>query len=96
MRIEEFQKLIERIYFEKDSRRGLERTFLWFCEEVGELASAIRSGKEEEMTVEFGDVLAWLSTLASLAGISLEKGASRYYEGCPRCRSIPCICEEER
>jgi NTP pyrophosphatase (non-canonical NTP hydrolase) len=96
MKIGEFQRLIEEIYFEKDNRRGLEKTFLWFCEEVGELARAIRSGDKEGMMVEFGDVLAWLTTLASLAGIPLEESASRYFGGCPKCRSIPCICDEER
>jgi len=30
--IRDFQKLIEEIYFERDSRRGVEGTFVWFVE----------------------------------------------------------------
>ncbi len=42
MRISEFQKLIEDIYYERDSTRGLAGTHMWFCEEVGELTRALR------------------------------------------------------
>lgn len=93
MRIAEFQKLIEDIYYGRDSARGLAGTHMWFCEEVGELTRALRRGEKEELEGEFADVLAWLATLASIAGIDLEVAAARKYErGCPRCRSIPCVC----
>ena len=42
MTIQEFQNLIERIYYNRDAERGVEGTFaeevgeLWFTEEVGE------------------------------------------------------------
>ena len=42
MQVREFQALIERIYFERDSARGLPGTHMWFCEEVGELTRALR------------------------------------------------------
>jgi NTP pyrophosphatase (non-canonical NTP hydrolase) len=93
MRIEEFQRLIEEIYYEKDSRRGLAGTHMWFCEEVGELTRALRRGDEQALRGEFADVLAWLSTLASIAGIELEEVArEKYGEGCPRCAATPCSC----
>ena len=93
MRIQEFQKRIEEIYYEKDSARGLAGTHMWFCEEVGELTRALRRGHQDELEGEFADVLAWLSTLASIAGIDLEKAARRKYEdGCPRCSAAPCAC----
>ena len=41
MHIREFQQLIDRMYSDKDRARGAAKTFLWFAEEVGELASAI-------------------------------------------------------
>ena len=42
---------------------------------------------------EFGDVYAWLATLASLHGIDLEAvGRKKYGAGCPRCRATPCSC----
>ena len=93
MRITEFQRRIEEIYYERDSSRGLAGTHMWFCEEIGELTRALRRGQTEELEGEFADVLAWLSTLASIAGIDLERAAlAKYAEGCPRCRSIPCDC----
>ena len=93
MRIQEFQKRIEAIYFERDSARGLAGTHMWFCEEVGELTRALRRGHKHELAGEFADVLAWLSTLASLSGIDLEEAArAKYAEGCPRCRAVPCAC----
>ena len=95
MELREFQRQIEAIYFEKDNTRGLEGTFMWFAEEVGELSRALRRKDEAELKGEFADVLAWLSTLASIAGIDLEQAAvEKYGEGCPRCRVIPCGCAE--
>jgi len=93
MKISEFQKLIEAIYYDRDSARGLAGTHMWFCEEVGELTRALRRGEREELAGEFADVLAWLSTLASIAGIDLESvAAAKYAEGCPRCHGTPCAC----
>ena len=95
MDIEAFQKRIEEIYYRKDAARGAAGTFRWFVEEVGELARAQRKGDEENLREEFADCLAWLSTLASLCGISLEEAAvARYGAGCPYCRAVPCGCEE--
>ena len=96
MTLSEFQDLIDATYRSKDSARGIDRTFLWFVEEVGELAEAIRHGCDEERKAEFGDVLAWLSTLATLAGIRMEDAAAKYAGGCPRCHAIPCSCAEPR
>ena len=93
MNIAEFQRRIEEIYYERDSARGLAGTHMWFCEEVGELTRALRRGRKEELEGEFADVLAWLSTLASIAGIDLQRAALRKYEeGCPRCTALPCAC----
>jgi len=94
MEIREFQKLIEKTYLEKDSRRGIDKSFLWLVEEMGELAQAIREEDREQQIVEFGDCIAWLSTIASMAGIDLEEAALIYKEGCPKCKKIPCICRE--
>ncbi len=97
MRVREFQRLIEAIYFAKDSGRGLEKTFMWFAEEVGELSRALRRKSREELEGEFADVLAWLSTLASISGVDLEDvAAKKYGAGCPRCRATPCRCAEPK
>ena len=36
----DFQQLIRNMYFEKDQARGIDGTFMWLMEEVGELAAA--------------------------------------------------------
>jgi len=97
LKIDEFQKLIEDIYYTKDSERGLLGTFAWFVEEVGELSRELRSQEDKKrLQDEFADVLAWLSTLASIAGIDLEESANKYINGCPKCYKTPCICDENR
>ena len=92
MTVTEFQRHIEHIYLERDSARGLEGTFMWFVEEVGELATALREGTEQEIREEIGDVFAWLSTIASIKGIELEAAAQKYAHGCPACGADPCRC----
>jgi NTP pyrophosphatase (non-canonical NTP hydrolase) len=96
MEIAEFQKLIEEIYYARESARGRDRTFVWFVEEVGELAKALTRSRDpsgRELRAEFADVLAWLATLASLSGISLEGAAmEKYGKGCPKCGAKPCAC----
>lgn len=97
MSIREFQELIDRLYGAKDRARGLEATYMWFAEEVGELTRALRRGDDRaNLEEEFADVLAWLSTLASLRGVDLEAAARRKYgKGCPYCRAEPCACRTD-
>ena len=45
--IQEFQHWIDRVYGQKDRERGIEGTFLWFHEEVGELTRAAMSALVE-------------------------------------------------
>ena len=94
MEIKKFQKVIKDTYYRKDAERGVEGTFRWFVEEVGELAKAIRKGNRENLVEEFSDVMAWLFSLANLEGIDMEEAARRYANGCPKCGHIPCICDE--
>ena len=87
------QQLIREIYDAKDRKRGVEGTFMWFMEEVGELAAALRSGTEAERAAEFADVLAWLATLANLTDVDLETALlAKYGGGCPGCQRQPCVC----
>ena len=95
MTIDEFQKRIEDIFYARDKARGVEGTFMWFAEEVGELATALRDNDREAMKGEFADVLAWLCTLASLAGIRMEEAAGKYARGCPACGEMPCGCSKK-
>lgn len=96
MRISDFQKRIEEIYFDRDAARGRDRTFLWLVEEVGELARALARPKDAtgaNLREEFADVFAWLASLASQTGVSLEDVArEKYGKGCPKCGGTPCRC----
>jgi NTP pyrophosphatase (non-canonical NTP hydrolase) len=84
-----FQRTLEATYLARDRRRGLAGTFVWFTEEVGELARALKKGDPENLREEFGDVLAWLSTLASLAGVDLAEAARASARAC---HAAPCTC----
>ena len=89
----DFQRLIRQMYFEKDEARGIDGTFMWLMEEVGELAAALRSGTHEERLGEFADVLAWLATIANVAGVDLAEAVGRKYgSGCPGCGQFVCTC----
>jgi len=92
MEISELQDVLRRTYLERDARRGPDATFRWLVEEVGELARALRKQDRENLEHEFGDVLAWLTSLASLTGVELSNAAERYANGCPKCGDIPCSC----
>jgi NTP pyrophosphatase (non-canonical NTP hydrolase) len=93
MLLAQLQQLIRDTYDAKDRRRGVEGTFMWFMEEVGELSAALRSGTDAERAAEFADVLAWLATLANVVGVDLEAAVqAKYGDGCPGCRRAPCVC----
>jgi NTP pyrophosphatase (non-canonical NTP hydrolase) len=93
--IRAFQQLIDRMYSERDRRRGAAKTFLWFAEEVGELASAVAGKPRQDKEDEFADVLAWLVTLANVEGVDLQDAIRKFTEGCPGCGQRVCVCEEK-
>lgn len=92
MDIAHFQSLMRTTYGERDRDRGLARTFAWFIEECGELSRAVFRGDAAQRSHEFGDVLAWLASLADQAGVDLAEAVQRYADGCPRCGHSPCRC----
>lgn len=94
MTLSELQQRIRDLFGAKDSRRGVEGTFMWFMEEVGELSASLRDRSDAaNLELEFADVLAWLATLANIAGVDLEAAvAKKYGGGCPRCGASPCAC----
>ena len=93
MTLRGLQNLIRDMYMPRDVERGIEGTFMWLVEEVGELATALRHGTHDERAGEFADVLAWLATIANVAGIDLSQAvADKYGNGCPGCHAIPCEC----
>lgn len=96
MTLTDLQRLIRDTYDAKDRQRGVEGTFMWFMEEIGELASALRGGSHEERCLEFADVLAWLATLANVVGVDLDRAvADKYGRGCPGCGQTPCVCDRK-
>ena len=93
MDLSEFQQVIETMHSAKDRKRGSAGTFLWFMEEVGELAAAIGEESHEAKEGEFADVLAWLVTLANIEGIDLNKAVRKFTNGCPGCGEMVCRCD---
>jgi len=91
----EFQELIRRMYLAKDVARGVDGTFMWLMEEIGELAAALRDGTHEQRALEFADVLAWLTTIANVVGVDLTEAVhAKYGSGCPGCGRFVCTCPD--
>ena len=99
----EIQKLMHDLYFQKDQKRGLEKTVLWLVSEVGELSEIIaKNGKysnksdlKSELSLELADCFAWLYSVAILLDIDAEDAfLQKYPHKCPRCLSLPCKCKE--
>ena len=68
---------------------------LVLMEEVGELAAALRNGTPPQQAQEFADVLAWLTTIANVAGVDLTQAVvKKYGAGCPGCGRLVCICPD--
>jgi NTP pyrophosphatase (non-canonical NTP hydrolase) len=96
--LSDLQALIRETFGAKDAQRGVEGTFMWFMEEVGELSAGLRDrakgrGEPAALAAEFADVLAWLATLANIADVDLEAAVrAKYGAGCPGCGRLPCAC----
>ena len=93
--VSDFQALIRKMYYTKDAQRGIDGTFMWLLEEIGELAAALRSGTAADRAEEFADVLAWLVTIANVAEVDLSSAIrNKYGSGCPGCGQYACQCAD--
>lgn len=92
MELSECQKLMERIYGERDHIRGVEKTLLWMLSEAGEVADSYIKGSKN-LGSEMADLLAWMLSACNVLGVDIqEEFLSRYGSGCPRCGKLPCRC----
>jgi NTP pyrophosphatase (non-canonical NTP hydrolase) len=93
MHIREFQELMRRTYFHRDSKRGIRGTHKWLVDEVEELRQALNGNDRKALEREFADVIAWLASLANIVDIDLEKATLNKYDNkCPKCGHSPCRC----
>lgn len=88
----EFQRVIRERFFATDNARGTPGTFMWLSEEFGELATALMennppagkpaptAAQRANLEEEFADVIAWITTLANINNVDLEKALSKYTE----------------
>ena len=83
MELAEVQRLMDELYGEADRVRGVPSIVAWLAEELGELAQAVRKGTREQQVHEFGDVLAWLASLANQMDIDLDDAMQRFVENPP-------------
>ncbi len=74
-----FQNHIRDRYEKVDRERGTPKTFLWFMEEVGELATALNGNDRANLEEEFADVIAWLCTLANINDVDLAQAITKKY-----------------
>jgi len=85
--------MMRRIYFHRDSKRGIEGTLDWLVDEVKELGEALKMDDKKALEDEFADVIAWLASLANVTNVDLEKAALNKYDNeCPKCGYSPCQC----
>jgi NTP pyrophosphatase (non-canonical NTP hydrolase) len=93
MHISELQEMMRRLYFHRDSERGIKGTYDWLVDEVEESRQALEEGDRIAIGKEFADVIAWLASLANITGIDLERAAlEKYNNSCPKCSHSPCQC----
>ena len=79
LRLSEIQRHISERYEAADRARGTAGTFVWFIEEVGELATALNGKDRANLEEEFADVLAWLCTLANINDVDLAAAVKAKY-----------------
>ena len=79
LKLSAFQRHISDRYEKADRERGTAGTFLWFIEEVGELATALHGKDRSNLEEEFADVLAWLCTLANINDVDLARAVTAKY-----------------
>jgi NTP pyrophosphatase (non-canonical NTP hydrolase) len=85
--------MMHRLYFLRDSKRGIVGTYDWLLDEVKELGEALKMNDRKALEDEFADVIAWLASLANITNIDIEKAALNKYDNkCPKCRHSPCQC----
>ncbi|MFX1238321.1 MAG: MazG nucleotide pyrophosphohydrolase domain-containing protein [Promethearchaeota archaeon] len=99
MKISEIQELMKTLYYHQDSKRGIEKTFIWLVEEIGELANLLKADSDSydffSISEEIADVIAWTCSLANLLEIDLEKALkTKYPMKCSKCGGVPCECSE--
>ncbi len=76
-----FQKHVSDRYEKVDRERGTPKTFIWFIEEIGELATALNGTDRANLEEEFADVIAWLCTLANINDVNLAEAVAKKYLG---------------
>ncbi len=97
MKISDFQDLLKELYLQNDLNRGVNSTFIWLVEEIGELATILNSTyiDKQKVSEEIADIIAWTISIANILDIDIEKALSdKYPNECKKCSSSPCICEK--
>jgi NTP pyrophosphatase (non-canonical NTP hydrolase) len=97
MEISDFQDLLKELYLQNDLNRGVNSTFIWLIEEIGELATLLNTIDidKKKVSKEIADIIAWTISIANILEIDIEKALSdKYPNKCKKCSSSPCTCEK--
>jgi len=95
MDITDFQNLIKDLYYHQDCNRGIDKTFMWLIEEIGELSNVLKEKNpdKDKISEEIADIIAWTISLANLFEIDVENALlDKYPNKCVKCNKNPCEC----
>ena len=95
MRLSELQTLLKKLYLHKDLNRGINSTYIWLIEEIGELATLLNAQELEKTKIseELADIIAWTISIANILNIDIEEAiVDKYPNKCIKCNSSPCNC----
>lgn len=78
MELSDVQSLMDRLYGEADRERGVPATVAWLCRSWASWPRRCARARRDQQVHEFGDVLAWLASLANQCDITLDEAMGRY------------------
>ncbi len=92
--LRDFQRLIHKMYFRKGCCSGSRRDISMADGRIGRARYGPAERDDmENLHEEFADVIAWLTTIANVAGVDLCAALEKKYgRGCPGCHRFECEC----
>ena len=73
------------MFTEKEDReRGIAMSVAWLQKRLENLLRQLEKGTHDQRVHEFGDVIAWVFSLANQVGVDVEQALDRYVTNPPK------------